>query len=190
MVTNKNVKVFWEITFIKHPCGNHPGKYTNKKFIQCRYIQLALNNAWNAKNNIKYWMRTSSVTTISLKVQTAVFTLYSSFTLLSRVSFFSPCDIPLFVQLSVPSFPPFSSSSYLHQAVWPSFSGGFLPARSKQKSDALLYLWWPESIGRTSFVDRKLVSVIETVNIISLTYFIRKYKMGSVSSNFRYLHLN
>lgn len=32
--------------------------------------------------------------------------------------------------------------------------------------------------------------VIETVNIISLSYFMYKYQMASLSSNFSYLNLN
>lgn len=171
--------------YYKTPLQKPPRKvHKQQVLIECRYIQLALRNAWSAKNNVKYWMHTTTVSTTCLSEKTAVSSLYSFSAHLFLFFSFSPCLGPCSYN-SVPTFPPSPSSQDLHHAVYASRSSGFLLAWNKEKSGTLLYLWWSQGRGRTTFVGRNYV--IERVTIISFIYFI--YKMTSIFSNFRYLHL-
>lgn len=156
--------------------------HKQKVLTECRYVQLALSNAWSAQNNVNYWMHTNSVSTTCLNEKTAVLSLHSFSTHLSLVS--SPCLGPCSYN-SVPSFPPSPSSQDLHHAVYAAHSSGLLLAWNKEKSGTLLYLWWSQGRGGTIFVNRN-ECVTERVSIISFICFI--YKMTSISSNFRYLH--
>lgn len=171
--------------YYKTPLWKPPRKVHKQKVLtEFRYIQLALSMHGVLKTMLNtecipiqwvplVWMR---------KQQFSVSTLAQHIYL---VSSFSPCLGPCSYS-SVPSFPPSLCSQDLHYAVYAAHSSGFLLTWNKERSATSLYLWWSQGRGRTLFVDRNYY-VIQRVNIISFIYFI--YKMTSISSNFRYLHL-
>lgn len=156
MVTNKNIKVFWGVIIIKHYCGNHLGTWTNKKFILNAgtfswhlkmYEVLKLILILNAYQFIEYHLSKSENSSFHclLFLNTAILPL-----VLFCVMFLCSYD-----SLSCLSLPFHPLKICIKQFSLYFLVGSCLHEKN-QKSDALLYLRWPQGIGRTTFVDRNI----------------------------------